>query len=134
MQKAILRGFVIARILLWCAPAWCGDDEAAERSVTTSTYGLGRDFNEELMVEMAKRGGGNHYYGDTAEDRAWLESMRPAETAGLSNAGGTAPRSVQRAPSRGGGQKSFSPSRSAACRIQLVSVPSSSSSCSWTGK
>ena len=42
--------------------------QAAERGVTTSTYGLGRDFNEELMVEMAKRGGGNHYYGDTAAD------------------------------------------------------------------
>jgi Ca-activated chloride channel family protein len=34
---------------------------------TTSTYGLGREFNEELMVEMARRGG-NHYYGDTAAD------------------------------------------------------------------
>lgn len=42
--------------------------EAAEKGVTTSTYGLGRDFNEELMVEMGKRGGGNHYYGDTAAD------------------------------------------------------------------
>lgn len=42
--------------------------QAAERGVTTSTYGLGRDFNEELMVEMAKRGAGNHYYGDTAAD------------------------------------------------------------------
>jgi Ca-activated chloride channel family protein len=42
--------------------------QTAERGVTTSTYGLGRDFNEELMVEMAKRGGGNHYYGDTASD------------------------------------------------------------------
>ncbi|MBM4128219.1 MAG: VWA domain-containing protein [Nitrospira sp.] len=41
---------------------------AAEKGVTTSTYGLGRDFNEELMVEMGKRGGGNHYYGDTAAD------------------------------------------------------------------
>lgn len=41
---------------------------AAEQGVTTSTYGLGRDFNEELMVEMGKRGGGNHYYGDTAAD------------------------------------------------------------------
>lgn len=29
---------------------------AAEQGVTTSTYGLGRDFNEELMVEMGKRG------------------------------------------------------------------------------
>lgn len=42
--------------------------QAAERGVTTSTYGLGQDFNEDLMVEMAKRGGGNHYYGDTAAD------------------------------------------------------------------
>lgn len=42
--------------------------EAAKNGVTTSTYGLGRDFNEELMVEMGKRGNGNHYYGDTAAD------------------------------------------------------------------
>lgn len=46
--------------------ALCAD--AAEHGVTTSTYGLGRDFNEDLMVAMAKRGGGNHYYGDTAAD------------------------------------------------------------------
>ena len=46
--------------------AFCA--ESAEKGVTTSTYGLGRQFNEELMVEMAKRGGGNHYYGDTAAD------------------------------------------------------------------
>jgi Ca-activated chloride channel family protein len=42
--------------------------EAAMKGVTTSTYGLGRDFNEDLMVGMAKRGQGNHYYGDTAAD------------------------------------------------------------------
>jgi Ca-activated chloride channel family protein len=42
--------------------------EAAAKGVTTSTYGLGRDFNEDLMVGMAKRGQGNHYYGDTAAD------------------------------------------------------------------
>ena len=42
--------------------------EAATKGVTTSTYGLGRDFNEDLMVGMAKRGQGNHYYGDTAAD------------------------------------------------------------------
>jgi Ca-activated chloride channel homolog len=36
--------------------------EWAARGVTTSTYGLGNSFNEELMVAMA------HYYGDTAED------------------------------------------------------------------
>ena len=38
------------------------------RGVTTSTYGLGNRFNEELMVAMARAGGGNHYYGDTADD------------------------------------------------------------------
>lgn len=41
--------------------------KAAEASVSVS-YGLGRDFNEDLMVSMAERGGGNHYYGDTATD------------------------------------------------------------------
>lgn len=40
----------------------------AARGVTTSTYGLGDGFNEDLMVAMARAGGGNHYYGATAED------------------------------------------------------------------
>lgn len=40
----------------------------AAHGVTTSTYGLGNNFHEELMVAMARAGGGNHYYGDTAED------------------------------------------------------------------
>lgn len=40
----------------------------AAKGVTTSTYGLGNSFNEELMVAMARAGGGNHYYGDTADD------------------------------------------------------------------
>ena len=42
--------------------------EWAANGITTSTYGLGKGFNEELMVAMARAGGGNHYYGDTAED------------------------------------------------------------------
>ena len=42
--------------------------EGTTRSVTTSTYGPGDSFNEELMVAMARSGGGNHYYGDTADD------------------------------------------------------------------
>lgn len=42
--------------------------ELAANGITTSTYGLGNGFNEELMVAMARAGGGNHYYGDTAED------------------------------------------------------------------
>jgi Ca-activated chloride channel family protein len=40
----------------------------ASRGITTSTYGLGRDFNEELMVDLAKAGLGNHYYAESAED------------------------------------------------------------------
>ena len=40
----------------------------ASRGITTSTYGLGRDFNEELMVDLAKAGQGNHYYAENAED------------------------------------------------------------------
>lgn len=42
--------------------------ELAEAGVSTSTYGLGRDFNEELMIQMATAGKGNSYYGRTAED------------------------------------------------------------------
>lgn len=40
----------------------------AAQGITTSTYGLGRNFNEDLMVAMARAGQGNHYYGDTADD------------------------------------------------------------------
>lgn len=40
----------------------------ASKGITTSTYGLGNSFNEELMVTMARAGAGNHYYGDTADD------------------------------------------------------------------
>lgn len=43
-------------------------EELANLGVTTSTYGLGCDFNEDLMIAMARRGGGNHYYGETAAD------------------------------------------------------------------
>ena len=44
----------------------CADLAAA--GVTTSTYGLGKSFNEALMVAMAEAGRGNHYYGASAED------------------------------------------------------------------
>lgn len=42
--------------------------ELAGTDVTTSTYGLGSSFNEELMVGMAQAGRGNAYYSDTADD------------------------------------------------------------------
>jgi len=44
----------------------CAD--LARAGVTTSTYGLGRSFNEELMIGMAKHGQGSSYYGQTAAD------------------------------------------------------------------
>lgn len=42
----------------------------AQRGVTTSTYGLGEEFNEALMLAMAAAGRGNAYYGQTAADLA----------------------------------------------------------------
>jgi Ca-activated chloride channel family protein len=42
--------------------------ELAASGVTTSTYGLGQNFNESLMQAMARSGGGNAYYGATADD------------------------------------------------------------------
>ena len=44
--------------------------QLADAGVTTSTYGLGHDFNEQLMVEMSTSGLGQGYYGETAEDLA----------------------------------------------------------------
>lgn len=44
----------------------CAD--MAEAGVSTSTYGLGTGFNEDLMTAMARAGRGNPYYGQTAED------------------------------------------------------------------
>jgi Ca-activated chloride channel homolog len=46
--------------------AHCAKLAAAD--VTTSTYGLGRSFNEDLMIAMGRSGNGNHYYGELAED------------------------------------------------------------------
>jgi Ca-activated chloride channel family protein len=43
----------------------CG--QLAEKGVTTSTYGLGFHFNEQLMLEMARGGRGTAYYSETAE-------------------------------------------------------------------
>jgi len=54
------------------APGQIADQVAqlADAGVTTSTYGLGRSFNEELMTAMADAGRGNAYYGRTADDLA----------------------------------------------------------------
>jgi Ca-activated chloride channel family protein len=42
--------------------------QLAAAGVTTSTYGLGDAFNEDLMLRMARSGGGSGYYGQTADD------------------------------------------------------------------
>ena len=42
--------------------------ELAALGVTTSTYGLGHEFNEDLMTAMARAGEGNARYGETADD------------------------------------------------------------------
>lgn len=42
--------------------------EVAALGVTTSTYGLGHQFNEDLMTAMARAGEGNARYGETVDD------------------------------------------------------------------
>ena len=53
----------------------CDEDAIARRcsqwlakGVSTTTVGLGRGFNETLMSAMARAGGGQQYYGQTAAD------------------------------------------------------------------
>jgi Ca-activated chloride channel family protein len=69
----------ISRVILLsdgCANRGLTDPEAIYRQcaelagtgVTTSTYGLGQNFNEDLMIGMARAGLGNTYYGQTAAD------------------------------------------------------------------
>jgi Ca-activated chloride channel family protein len=76
-----LAGEDVHRVILLsdgCANAGETDLEAiagqcktlAQRGVSTSTYGLGHDFNEALMLAMAGAGRGNAYYGQTAADLA----------------------------------------------------------------
>lgn len=60
---------------------------AAARGVTTTTCGLGRGFNEALMIAMGQAGGGNHHYGERAEDLMgpWpgdAPNSRPASACG----------------------------------------------------
>ncbi|HWS99895.1 MAG TPA: VWA domain-containing protein [Pyrinomonadaceae bacterium] len=40
----------------------------AERNVSTSTIGIGDDFNEDLLIPMASAGGGNSWHVKTADD------------------------------------------------------------------
>jgi Ca-activated chloride channel family protein len=51
-------------------PATLGDHCAGlfERGISTSTLGLGRSFNEDLLVTMAERGGGNYFFVESPDD------------------------------------------------------------------
>lgn len=44
--------------------------ELAARGVTTSTIGIGRDFNEDLLIPMAEAGRGNAWHVERATDMA----------------------------------------------------------------
>lgn len=56
------RGVVSVEKITSHVTAW------ASKGVTTTTVGLGRGFNEDLMIGMAHAGGGQQYYGQSAED------------------------------------------------------------------
>ena len=69
----------ISRVLLLSdGQANCGETDVGRieehckqwlaRGVSTTTVGLGRGFNEELMMAMAREGEGQQYYGQTAAD------------------------------------------------------------------
>lgn len=46
--------------------------EKAGTGVSTTTIGLGRDFQEDWLIGMAEAGGGNYYYIETPEDAAQI--------------------------------------------------------------
>lgn len=56
------RGLINVEEIVEHVKAW------ADKGVSTTTVGLGRGFNEELMIAMAQAGGGQQYYGQTAAD------------------------------------------------------------------
>jgi Ca-activated chloride channel family protein len=54
--------------------------ELAERGVSTSTVGIGRDFNEDLLIPMAERGRGNAWHVAEPKD---MERIFATELEGL---------------------------------------------------
>lgn len=57
----------------------CGlSSSALERGITTSTIGVGADFNEELLGKMAEHGGGSTYFIDRPEEaeEVFAEELR----------------------------------------------------------
>lgn len=54
----------------------------ADKQISTSTFGVGEDFNESLLKSMSDSGNGNFYY---IEDEKTFESMFEEEFTGVSN-------------------------------------------------
>jgi Ca-activated chloride channel family protein len=52
------------------------------KGINTTTFGVGEEFNEDLLQDMANSGGGNFYY---IEDSNQFQSMFSDEFGGLSN-------------------------------------------------
>ncbi len=86
-QAAGAGGRVLARVILLSdgrqnqgltdVPTLCRQAaQLASAGVSTSFYGLGPEFNEDLAIGMAQAGGGNAYYGESAVD---LEANFEAE-------------------------------------------------------
>jgi Ca-activated chloride channel homolog len=65
-------------------PAHIAKDVAGlyEKSISTTTFGIGEQFNEDLLQKMANAGGGNFYYID---DDTKLSKMFADEFDGLNN-------------------------------------------------
>lgn len=65
-------------------PAHIAKDVAGlyEKSISTTTFGIGEQFNEDLLQKMATAGGGNFYYID---DDTKLSKMFEDEFNGLNN-------------------------------------------------
>lgn len=51
-----------------------------ERGICTSTFGIGHDFDEELMTRMAREGGGQAYYIEHAAQTSGLLTSELGET------------------------------------------------------
>lgn len=68
----------------------------AERGVSTTTLGVGLDYNEDLLVSMADAGQGNYFFIERPND---LPGIFSQELSGLSNTfGSTARLTLQEAP------------------------------------
>lgn len=57
-----------------------------EKGVSTTTFGVGSDFNEDLLQEMSVSGGGNFYY---IKDEADFDDVFSQEFTGLLNVSGS---------------------------------------------